>query len=244
MQALGPVIGYVSNERYLSVAGVHCEFIHARSGARYAVDSTATGAVCADIPPGEYQVALALEGYGAKTSTVALPLAEPHHFRILKDQLLGYVWPKYATGGEAGEFRVHSAEAYKLSLWRYGAEKVHVEKIGWLDEHGPRATVQVVPDGDYTQTGCQWNKEGFPNPQHKQFIQAPARTGLYYFHADAESGEFFSFPWIVAPGPDELKAPVALMMANINWNAYNNFGGRRCRTQPPQLPVALQERAR
>jgi hypothetical protein len=32
---------------------------------------------------------------------------------------------------------------------------------------------QVTPDGDYTQTGVQWNKVGFPNPQHKQYIQVP-----------------------------------------------------------------------
>ena len=43
-------------------------------------------------------------------------------------------------------------------------------------------------------------------------------------HAKGESGAFFSFPWIVAP--KEPSAAVAVLAANINWNAYNNFGGR------------------
>ena len=72
---------------------------------------------------------------------------------MLKDDLLGYAWPKWVRAGEASEFRVHSDAAYKLELWRYGWKKELVRPIGWFDEHGPRATVQIVPDGDYTQTG-------------------------------------------------------------------------------------------
>ena len=234
---LGPLIGYVSDERFLAVANCQLELV-AGGGQRYVATSTATGSVYADIEDGTYEVALNARGFGAKRSTLIKgPGQKPHHFRLLKDQLLGYVWPKFARAGEAGEFRVHSHVAYKLSLWRYGERRVHERKIGWFDEHGPRATVQVTPDGDYTQTGVQWNKVGFPNPQHKQYIQAPPRTGLYYFHAEAENGEFFSFPWVVAPaagsGP---RPPVALMLADINWNAYNNFGGRSNYIHADQLP--------
>ena len=61
-----------------------------------------------------------------------------------------------------------------------------------------------------------------------------------YFHAEAESGDFFSFPWIVAPAAlepgKERKAKVALMMSNMNWNAYNNFGGRSNYIHPDRLP--------
>lgn len=67
----------------------------------------------------------------------------------------------------------------------------------------------------------------------RRYIQAPEETGLYFFHAEAENGEFFSFPWIVAPPPlssdssrKHREAKVALLLANMNWNAYNNFGGR------------------
>ena len=34
--------------------------------------------------------------------------------------------------------------------------------------------IRVPAAGDYTQTGVQWNKEGFPNPQHKQFLKVKA----------------------------------------------------------------------
>ena len=52
--------------------------------------------------------------------------------------------------GEKSEFRVHSVEPYQLSLWRYGFQKELVRSLGWFDEHGPRATMQITPDGDYT----------------------------------------------------------------------------------------------
>ena len=64
-QPLGPVLGFVSDERYLAVPGMHCEFVAVADGQRYVVDSTASGAVCAPLPPGEYGVALNLAGYGA-----------------------------------------------------------------------------------------------------------------------------------------------------------------------------------
>jgi hypothetical protein len=228
---LGPLVGFVSDERYLAVPDCQLELTAPDGVTRYSAVSSATGGVYADLAPGTYEVALNARGFGAKRSRLIVDSDQanhrPHHFRLLRDQLLGYVWPKYTRAGGAGEFRVHSHVAYKLSLWRYGEQKVHERKIGWFDEHGPRATVQVTPDGDYTQSGVCWNQVGFPNPQHKQFIQAPSRTGLYYFHAEAENGAFFSFPWLVAPaagsGP---RPPVALMLADINWNAYNNFGGR------------------
>jgi hypothetical protein len=133
--------------------------------------------------------------------------------------------------GERSEFRVHSHVAFKLELYRYGLEKERVRTIGWYDEHGPRATVQITPDGDYTQTGVQWNRFGYTNPAHKQYVTAPERSGLYYFHASAGAdvssagaGNFFAFPWVVAPASPT--APVAVLASDINWNAYNNFGGR------------------
>ena len=229
------------------MAGVQLEFT-GPGGERYATTSTATGSVCIDLPPGQYGVALNIAGYGAKRSQLTVPSAMPHHFRLLSDTLLGYVWPMYTTagvgdGGGAGEFRCHSAEAFKLSLWRYGEHKAHERKIGWFDEHGPRATVQVTPDGDYTQTGAQWNKVGFPNPQHKQYIQAPESTGLYYFHAEAESGAFFSFR--KSPCPTR---PCAWHCADTSWliSPRTGFGtawivapAPRAEGDPPRPPVAL-----
>src|SRR3712207_9400411 len=100
------LIGYVSDERYVAIPGVALEF--ARDGSSWIVQSTPRGAVYADLPPGEYRVTLAREGYGPKSVRVTLPVGEPYQFRLLADRLLGYVWPKWARSGERGEFRVHS----------------------------------------------------------------------------------------------------------------------------------------
>ena len=148
--------------------------------------------------------------------------------------LLGYAWPKCVRSGERSEFRVHSPGAFKLSLWYYGWEKTLVRPIGWFAEHGPRATVQITPDQDYTQTGVQWNKFGYSSPNHKQFVTAPERSGLYYFHLHGESGQFFSFPWVVAPKKPQAK--LAVLLSNLTWNAYNNFGGRSNYIHPDRLP--------
>ena len=94
--------------------------------------------------------------------------------------------------------------------------------------------MQITPDGDYTQTGVMWNKFGYTSPNHKQFVTAPERSGLYYFHAKGESGAFFSFPWIVAPAAPS--ADIAVLAANMNWNAYNNFGGRSNYIHPDCFP--------
>jgi hypothetical protein len=57
-----------------------------------------------------------------------------------------------------------------------------------------------------------------------QKVEAPAKSGLYYFHASTMSGACFTFPWVVAPATPI--APIAVLASDINWNSYNNFGGR------------------
>jgi N,N-dimethylformamidase len=217
------LIGYVSDERYVALADVLLEFINAR-GDSFEARSRATGAVHLDAPPGQYTVTLQRPGFGAKRSQVHLPVSQLHHFRLLSDGLSGYVWPKWVRSGDAGEFRVHAVEQYQLELWRYGWSPERVRSLGWHDEHGPRATMQVTPDGDYTRTGVEWNKVGYSSPTHKQYVTAPEQSGLYYFRAQTPSGLRFSFPWIVAPA--KPKASLAVLASNMTWNAYNSFGGR------------------
>lgn len=216
------LIGYVSDERYVALPDVQLEFQQGETSLE--VRSRASGAVHADLPPGEYLVTLYKAGFGSKRVRMTAAVGQPFHFRLLSDCLLGYAWPKWVRSGERAEFRVHSVEAYKLELWRYAWDKQFVKNLGWFDEHGPRATMQITPDGDYTRTGVQWNKFGYTSPHHLQFLTAPERSGLYYFHARTASGAFFSFPWIVAPATP--RAPIAVLASNINWNAYNSFGGR------------------
>ena len=235
------LIGYVSDERYVALPDTLLEFT-GPAGDVVEARSSASGAVYADLTPGPYEVVLARQGYGSKRARVSVVEGRPCHFRLLVDGLLGYAWPKWVRGGERAEFRVHSHEAYKLELFRYGREKEFVRTIGWYDEHGPRATVQITPDGDYTQTGVQWNRRGYTSPRHPQQVVAPERTGLSYFHASTESGRFFSFPWIVAPASPG--APAAVLASNITWNAYNNFGGRSNYIHPDRIPPAPTVNAR
>ncbi|MSQ94531.1 MAG: carboxypeptidase regulatory-like domain-containing protein [Gemmataceae bacterium] len=217
------LIGYVSDERYVALADVAIEFTNAQ-GDSWDARSRAGGSIHCDLPPGEYVATLAKPGFGSKRVRMPPQASTPYHFRLLSDTLYGYAWPKCVRSGEASEFRVHSVEQYKLELWRYGWEKEFIRGLGWHDEHGPRAVMQITPDGDYTQTGVQWNKVGYLSPHHLQKVEAPARSGLYYFHAATKAGETFTFPWVVAPA--QPAAPVAVLCSNLNWNAYNNFGGR------------------
>ena len=217
------LIGYISDEWYVALPDVLLEFLDSRATS-WEARSRASGAIHLELPPGDYKVVLQKPGFGAKFSRISVPLAEPHHFRLLSDCLLGYAWPKWVRSGEASEFRVHSVEPYKLELWRYGWEPEFVRSLGWHDEHGPRATMQVTPDRDFTRTGVCFNEVGYRNSVHSQHVPGPARSGLYYFRAFTNSGKQFSFPWIVAPA--KPTALLAVLASNITWNAYSNFGGR------------------
>jgi hypothetical protein len=210
--------GYVSDEYYAALAGVKLEFAGSQ---QQVAESTASGAVDIDLPPGTYEVCLSRSGFGSKRVTVALDAARPVQFRLLSDRLLGHAWPKWCRGGERVQFRVHAVEPYKLGLWRYGYRKEFVRNVGWFDDHGPRAVMQTLPDRHFVETGVAWdNGHGV----HRQFLTTPDRSGLYYFHAHSESGHFFSFPLVVAP---RLPTSVVAVLASTNtWNAYNAFGGR------------------
>jgi N,N-dimethylformamidase len=235
------LIAHVSEERYLALADVLLEF-EGESGS-FQARSRATGSVHIDLPPGNYKVTLQKPGYGSKSVVVPIaPGGPPHQFRLLSDGLLGYAWPKWVKAGETSEFRVHSVEPYQLSLWRYGIRKELVRGLGWFDEHGPRATMQITPDGDYSRTGVAWNKFGYANPYLHQYVEAPGWSGLYYFHSRTAKGAEFAFPWIVAPARPTSR--VAVLASNITWNAYNNFGGRSNYINPDRLPPTPTVNAR
>jgi hypothetical protein len=213
------LVGYVSDESYAALCDVALEFRGA-GAAPLVVRSAPSGAVYAEMAPGDYEVCLSKPGFGSKRVRVAVGGA-PVHFRLLADRLLGYAWPKWCRAGDRVQFRVHSVEPYKLLLYRYGLAKEFVRNIGWYDNHGPRAAMQTVPDGHFVETGVRWN-HGFG--VHRQLVTAPGGTGLYYFHARGESGAFFSFPLVVAPARPQ--AAVAILASTNTWNAYNPFGGR------------------
>ena len=187
------LVGYVSDERFVALPDVLLEFEN-ESGAVEA-RSRASGSIYANLRPGTYRVTLNKPGFGGKRVSMTVRENAPHHFRLLSDCLLGYPWPKWVKGGEKSEFRVHSPEAYELELWRYGWKKELICNLGWYDEHGPRATVQITPDGDYSRTGVEWNKFGYANPALKQFVTAPDRSGLYSDTAHEGSRSRNSLTW-------------------------------------------------
>jgi hypothetical protein len=225
-------IAYVSDEMYLALPDVLAEFEPASGGEVTVLRSSPRGAFYADLPAGRYQVVLAKAGYGSKTVMAAeLGTGAPVQFRLLSDGLLGYMWPKWVRTGETGEFRVHSIEQYQLSLWRYSLRRELIRIVTWMDEHGPQANRQILPDGDFTQTGARWNTEGYAAPPT---LLAPDRSGLYYLWARTPSGRAFSFPWVVAPA--QPRARIAVLASTNTWNAYNNFGGRSNYVNADRLP--------
>ena len=213
------LVGYVSDEYYAALADVQVEF-RTPGKSSIVVRSAPSGSILADLPPGTCEVCLAKPGFGSKRVTVQLG-SGPIHFRLLSDRLLGYAWPKWGKGGDLVEFRVHTVEPYKLTLWRYGLAKEFIRNVGWFDNHGPRACMQTLPDCHFVETGVNWdNGHGV----HRQTIQAPEKSGLYYFHAHGESGAFFTFPLVVAPA--RPRSAIAVLASTNTWNAYNAFGGR------------------
>jgi hypothetical protein len=225
------LLAYVSDEMYVALADVAAEFESLETGEITLVRSSPRGAFYGHLKDGEYRVILAKAGYGPKTCVARLGGDAPHQFRLLSDGLVGYMWPKWVRAGEPAEYRVHAVEQYQLTLWRYGLAREFVRMIGWIDEHGPHANRQILPDGDFTQTGVRWNHEGYFSPPR---ITAPERTGLYYLQARTLSGARFLFPWVVAPAAP--RAPIAVLASTNTWNAYNNYGGRSNYVNSAGLP--------
>lgn len=234
-------VGHVSDEDYLAIPGAAVEIESLADGAIALLTSSPRGALYADLAPGRYRVTLAKDGYGSKWVECDLG-SEPRIFRLLRDTIAGYMWPKWARAGEKSEIRVHSPEQYQLTLWRYGLEKKFVRMLSWFDEHGPRTTAQIAPDCDFTQTGMNWNQKGYPAPHIQQSVEAPEESGLYYLWAKTPSGHTFSFPWVVAPSVP--KAKIAVLASTNTWNAYNNYGGRSNYINPQGLPPTPTVNAR
>lgn len=235
-------VGYVSDENFLALHDVQVELQPLSGGDVALLRSSPTGTLYTDVPAGLYKVFLAKDGYGPKWVECELGTGEPHQFRLMSDSIAGFMWPKWVRSGERSEIRVHSPEPYQLTLWRYGRAKEFVSTVSWFDEHGPRTTLQILPDGDFTQSGVQWNRHGYPSEHPQQFITAPERSGLYYLWVRTPSGRTFSFPWVVAPAKPKCK--LAVLASTNTWNVYNNFGGRSNYVNPNGLPALPTTNAR
>ena len=228
------IIGYVSDEHYLALADVSVEFMKDEKLVGH-TKSFMSGAVECDLPAGNYRMTFGKPGYGSKHVEITLPVKEPIKFRLLSDKLIGYMWPKWSVSGEKSTIRINSTASCRVELFRYGLKKESHGVVTWLDEHGPRAMIQMLPDDDISQTGVKFSRVGFPNPLMIWRLTAPEESGLYYIHLENEAGEFWSMPWVVAP--KKPKAKIAVLAATNNWNAYNNFGGRSNYINDEGLPA-------
>ena len=235
------VIGFVSDEMFVAIADAQLEFKRMDDGQRTEARSSASGAVNLDLPPGEYEVALAHPNFGSKISTLSISRdMQPHQFRLLSKSLVGYIWPKWCRSGEVGEIRFSAHEAVEISLWRYGWEKEFIRDIGRFQAFAPSGDSQTLPDGDIAKIGVNWNHDRFDySPDLEALsVTAPEKSGLYYFHMKTSSGESFSFPLIVAPAKEVKEKEIAILTSNICWNAYNDWGGRSNYVAANKLPDA------
>lgn len=233
------LIGYVSDEQHVAIAGATLEFIRGGEGSRESVEahSRTSGAVYAEIEPGTWTVAISSPGYTRKLTEVEIwPWMQPRRFRLMSDRLLGYAWPKWVRAGEQTELRIHAVEPFRASIWRYGWTKVPISDLGLFESFGPGGDRQILPDEDFASTGCHWNWIGRPfGTDARNIIDAPEPPGLHYVHLESQSGAFFNFPLIVAPA--EPTADVAVLASTMDWNAYNDFGGRSNYVAAGELPL-------
>jgi N,N-dimethylformamidase len=235
-----PTIAFVSDEYFFAVPDAQVELTS--GSAVVSLRSSASGAVRGELEPGVYAVVVSRPGYGPKRSQITLaPGRPPAQLRLLRDsRVYGYLWPKYVRSGEASELRVHSSEPYRAELWHYGWEATPVADLGlYSDMHPASELRQLLPDGDFTQTGVRW-LPNFMGP--RQTLTAPERSGLYYVRVETVSGKSTSFPWIVAPR--KPSARIAVLASNLTWNAYNDFGGRSNYVAMDKLPEAPSVSAR
>src|SRR5262245_5389592 len=122
-------ISYVSDENYVALVGVQAEIEPLGTGEVGLLQSSPTGALYADIPPGRYRITLAKDGYGSKWVECQIGSGEPLQLRLLSDGLLGYMWPKWVRAGERSEIRIHSTEQCQVTLWRYGLKKEYTRMV-------------------------------------------------------------------------------------------------------------------
>ena len=189
------LIGYVSDERYVALPDVAAGV---RQRPRRVVGGPVAGArVRAPGPAAGRVHASSSRSRASGRSSAASRCPPPSRTSSACSPTGCSATPGRSGCGPArqSEFRVHSVEPYKLELWRYGWEPEFVRGLGWHDEHGPRATMQVTPDGDYTRTGVEWNKVGYAQLGPLAARRRPrAQRAVLLPRLDRESGRQFALP--------------------------------------------------
>lgn len=230
------LLGYVSDEWDCAIPGARAEFRSLSDSSVRVIPADPSGGLRGDVPPGEYVVVISAQGFGSKRTNKTVGSDQlPTRFRLLGHGPYGYAWPGSATAGADVELRIHAGSSFRLSLWRYGWEPEQVMDLGLFGEFPPGTNRQILPDGDVSASGCNWNNHGFSAPpQPRWHVAAPEQSGLYWFHLATESGRETSFPLVVSP--QAPRAPIAVLASDITWCAYSDFGGRSNYITPRRLP--------
>ena len=214
------LVGYVSDERYVAIRK-SARVRSRRSIRRGALAGYGVGLRGRDARP-EVQGDAGVRDFGFKSVYMAPRDDRPYHFRLLRDGLRGTCGP---SGSGPGRDRNSACTPWSLpaGLYRYGRKKELIRNIGWYDEHGPRATMQITPDGDYTGPVSIGTPRDIPIPPTNSISRRrkdPACTTSTRLRRPAV---------LSSPGssrPPRRRRTWPCWPPHINWNAYNNFGGR------------------
>ena len=119
------------------------------------------------------------------------PGAEPHQFRLLSGRPARLRLAEVGEAGEKSEFRVHSVEPYKLSLWRYGLAKERAATLDGSTSTAPAPRCRSRPTATTPGPASSGTSRDTRTPTTSSSSTAPERSGLYYFHAETARGDVF-----------------------------------------------------
>src|SRR5262249_61224854 len=92
------LVGYVSDENYAALTDVQLEF-EGGNARPVVARSAASGAVYADLTPGEYEICLARPGFGSKGVRHGVRANKPIQFRLLSYRLFGPAYTQWLSDG-------------------------------------------------------------------------------------------------------------------------------------------------
>src|ERR1700730_17716819 len=114
------LVGFVSDEYYAAVPDVLLDFESGDGIAR--ARSSASGAVLADLAPGDYRVTLFKPGFSRKRVAMTVQPGRAYQFRLLSTRPCGYAWPKWVVAGGRAALRLNCAATLAVQLWPYWLE--------------------------------------------------------------------------------------------------------------------------
>ena len=201
------LVAYVSDERYVALPDVLLEF-EGEAGS-FEARSRATGSVHVDLPPGTYKVTLQKPGFGAKSVRVrdrtgpralSVPAAVRRPARLRLAQV----------GQGRREVRVprplrRALSSESLAVRISQGARPRASAGSTSTARGPRCRSR--PTATTPRPASPGTSTAMPTRCCTSMSTAPERSGLYYFHADGQSGAEFAFPWIVAPAQPHAPSP-------------------------------------